>query len=144
MRCRVIVAIMFSLSLSLVAQKKSLKIADFADWNRIENRLISPNGKFVAVEINKQKGDGMLVIYNVEQQKSDTVKYGYNASFSPNSDYIAFSLKTPEDTLRKLKLAKTKKELMPKDGLGVFNLLNRKLTQFESVKQLVNVFITSA
>ena len=135
MRCRVIVAIMFSLSLSLVAQKKSLKIADFADWNRIENRLISPNGKFVAVEINKQKGDGMLVIYNVEQQKSDTVKYGYNASFSPNSDYIAFSLKTPEDTLRKLKLAKTKKELMPKDGLGVFNLLNRKLTQFESVKK---------
>jgi dipeptidyl aminopeptidase/acylaminoacyl peptidase len=126
---------MFFVSLSLFAQKKPLKISDFADWNRIENRLISPNGKFVAFEINKQKGDGLLIIYNVSQQKSDTIKYGYNACFSPNSDYIAFSIKIPEDTLRKLKLAKTKKELMPKDGLGVFNLLNRKLTQFENVKK---------
>lgn len=126
---------MFFVSLSLLAQKKPLKISDFADWNRIENRLISPNGKFVAFEINKQKGDGLLIIYNVSQQKSDTIKYGYNACFSPNSDYIAFSIKIPEDTLRKHKLAKTKKELMPKDGLGVFNLLNRKLTQFENVKK---------
>lgn len=55
-------------------------------------------------------------------------------AFSPNSDYIAFSIKIPEDTLRKLKLAKTKKELMPR-WIGCFNLLNRKLTQFENVKK---------
>lgn len=81
MRCRLIIAVMFFVSLSLFAQKKPLKISDFADWNRIENRLISPNGKFVAFEINKQKGDGLLIIYNVSQQKSDTIKYGYNACF---------------------------------------------------------------
>ena len=134
MRFKVIIAFMLFFSLSVDAQKKSLQIADFANWNRIENRMISANGKFVAFEINRQKGDGMLIVYNVEQQKSDTLKYGYNACFSPNSDYIAFYLKVPEDTLRKLKIAKTKKEQMPKTGLGVFDLQHRRFTKFEKVK----------
>lgn len=118
----------------LTAQKKSIKISDFANWNRIENRAISKDGNFVAYELKKQKGDGFLVVYNVQNAKSDTLKNAYNAKFSVNSDYIAFNIRIPEDTLRKLRLAKTKKEKMPKESLGVFTLSDKTFTRFDKPK----------
>lgn len=118
----------------LTAQKKSIKISDFANWNRIENRAISNDGNFVAYELKKQKGDGFLVVYDVRNAKSDTLKNAYNAKFSVNSDYIAFNIRIPEDTLRKLRLAKTKKEKMPKESLGIFPLTDKTFTKFENLK----------
>ncbi len=116
------------------AQKQSLKITDFANWNRIENRLISNDGKFVAYEINRQKGDGFLIIYNVDTQKSDTVFHGSKPQFSVNSDYVVFNIRVPEDTLRKHKLAKTAKDKMPKEQFGVYNLKSGVLSKFDKVK----------
>lgn len=121
-------------SFSLFAQKQSLKISDFANWNRIENRLISKDGKFVAYEVNRQKGDGFLVIYNVDAQKSDTVFHGTKPRFSVNSDYVVFNIRVPEDTLRKYKLAKTAKEKMPKEQFGVYILKSSVLSKFDKVK----------
>ncbi len=118
----------------LTAQKKSIKISDFANWNRIESRAISNDGNFVAYEIKKQKGDGFLVVYDVRNAKSDTLKNAYNAKFSVNSDYIAFSIRVPEDTLRKLRLAKTKKDKMPKESLGIFTFQDKSFTKFENLK----------
>lgn len=135
MRIKSIVLIaILAISVSVDAQKKSLKISDFANWNRIENRQISNNGKFVAFEINRQKGDGLLVVYNAVTQKSDTIKYGSKPRFSVNSDYLVFNVRVPDDTLRKHKLAKTAKEKMPKEQFGLYNLQTGSTTRFNDVK----------
>lgn len=120
--------------LSVFSQKKNLQISDFANWNRIENRQISNNGKFVAFEINKQKGDGFLVIYNVDMGKSDTIRHGSKPRFSVNSDYVVFNIRVPDDTLRKYKLAKTAKDKMPKEQFGICNLKTGILSTFDKVK----------
>ena len=43
--------------------------------------------------------------------------------FSPNSDFAAFKIKPQEDTTRKAKLDKKKKEDMPKDSLGILTFM---------------------
>ena len=134
MKFKLVLAFALFISLVLFAQKRSLQISDFAHWNRIENQVISNNGKFVAFEINRQKGDGFLIIYTVDTQKSDTIHHGTKPKFSVNSDYVVFNLRVPDDTLRKYKIAKTSKEKMPKESFGVFNLQTGKLLKFENVK----------
>lgn len=59
-----------------------------------------------------------------------------NLNFSAASDFVAFRIRLPEDSLRKLKVAKTKKENMPKEKLGIFNLKNAELSTFDDVKAL--------
>jgi dipeptidyl aminopeptidase/acylaminoacyl peptidase len=117
-----------------LAQKKSLSISDFASWNRIENRTISHDGKFVAYEVNQQKGDGFLIIYKVATGKSDTIHHGQKPRFSAGSDYLVFNLRVPEDTLRKHKLAKTAKDKMPKESFAVYDLRSANLTKYGQVK----------
>lgn len=112
------------------AQKKVLTVNDFASWNRIENRQISRDGKFIAYELNPQKGDGNLIIYNAENKSNNTIPLGYGAKFSSNAEFVAFKLKPSVDTIRKAKLAKLKKDKMPKDSLGILNLTTHKITTY--------------
>lgn len=134
MKHLLILAIAFTLSFSVFSQKKSLQISDFANWKRIENRQISNNGQFVAYELNKQKGDGMLIVHSIQTQKSDTILYGKNAKFAANSKYIVFNIALPDDSLRKLKLAKTPKDKMPKESMGVLDLTTHQVSSFAKVK----------
>lgn len=117
------------------AQKKPLAIADFANWYRMENRQISFDAKFVAYEIKKQKGDGMLIVYDATKQTNDTVFHAYEAKFSADASFIAYKIRLPEDTIRKHKLAKTKKENMPQESVGVLNLKTKEKTVFEKAKR---------
>lgn len=134
MRIKFIIILNLLTLLSVQSQKKSITIADFANWNRIESRHISHNGQFVAYEIKKQKGDGMLIVYNAMSKTNDTISHAYAPQFSVNSDFIAYKIRVPEDSLRKLKLAKTKKEDMPKERLGILNLKNREKSTFPTMK----------
>lgn len=114
--------------------KKALSISDFAGWQRIEQRLISNDGKKVVYETKAQKGDGLLVIYHADRKQYDTIPHAFAAQIAANSEYAVFKLRLPEDSLRKLKLAKTKKENMPKEAIGIFTFANRQFQRIDSVK----------
>ncbi len=120
--------------IGVFAQKKTLTIDDFTGWNKIEKRQISRNGKFVCYELNKQKGDGKLIVYNAIKKTNDTILYGYSARFSPYSDFIAFKIKPQADTVRKAKLAEVKKDKLPKDSMAVFILSTKELIKYPKVK----------
>jgi len=114
--------------------KKAVGISDFAGWQRIEQRLISSDGNIVMYETKAQKGDGILVVYNARNRQYDTIPNGFAAQIAANSEFAVFKLRLPEDSLRKLKLAKTKKEDMPREAIGVFTFANRQLQRIDSVK----------
>ena len=108
---------------TLVAQeKKILSVNDYDGWKSLKNPKISNNGKWVSYEINPQKGDGYLYLYNTETNKLVSVFRGKNAAFSPENDFLAFKIVPEADTVRALKLQKTKNEKMPKDTLCIWNL----------------------
>lgn len=114
-------------------QKKELSINDFASWNRIEKQNLDLRGKYIVYELNPNKGDGKLIIYNVGTNTSDTIPRATGAQFDAKSDFIAFYIKPQEDTIRKLKLAKTKKDKMPKDSLGIMDLTTKQIIKFKDV-----------
>lgn len=129
------VYIIFSIGIAsyVNGQKKELKISDFASWKRIENQEIDNGGKFVSYELNPNKGDGNLLIYNLKDNTSDTIPRAKDAQFDYKSKFIAFYIYPQEDTIRKLKLAKTKKDQMPKDSLGIMDLSTKQIIKFKGV-----------
>lgn len=110
-------------SVSYNGTKKVLDHSVYNDWKRIDNIKISNDGTFTSFEINKQKGDGILYLKNLETDGELRIPRGYENTFSYESRFAVFKIKVPEDSLRKLKLAKKKKENFPKDSLGIV-LLN--------------------
>jgi hypothetical protein len=123
-------------SVGLYAQgpsKKPLTIEDFGSWNTLSNSIISNDGTRIAFEQNPQKGDGMLI---VKSGKSvfDTIPRGDRAVFGPENDFIVFTIKQPEDSIRKAKLDKVKKENMPKDSLGIWVFARNEVKKYSKLK----------
>lgn len=118
------------------AQKKAINVSDFAAWNRLENRQISMDGRYVAYEVNPLKGDGLVVVNQVASNTNDTLRRAADLRFVPSMDVVVYRIKVPVDSLRKHKIAKTKKELLPKDSVGIFNLLTKQKIVYANLHSL--------
>ena len=95
--------------------KKPLDHSVYDDWKEIKNVIISADGKYAAFEVNPQKGDGELSIYNSISGERIIIERGSKPKFGPNSSYVAFNIKPQYDTVRAKKLRKVKKDKLPKD-----------------------------
>ncbi len=115
-------------------EKKTLSAEDYAKWNTIQSQVISATGKLVAYEVNPQKGDGRLVIYNHEDGKSQVIARGKRPGIGPLDDFVVFSISQPEDSIRKAKIKKVKKEDMPQDTLGILKRNTGTIDRFPKVK----------
>lgn len=127
-----------STSLILNAQKtdkKPLSVNDFSGWEELKHPIISSDGKLAAFEVNPQKGDGKLIVKTIDSKKEDTLTRGFDARFSPESDFIVYKIKQPEDSIRSAKKKKLKKEMMPKDSLGILVFKRHKVYSFPNLKQ---------
>lgn len=102
-----------------IVEKIPLDHSVYNDWKILKNPEISNNGEWISYEINPQKGDGWLFIYNNKTGLKDSISRGYYAEFSPNSDYLIFKIKPQDTVTRKAKLEKKLKDFMPKDTLGI-------------------------
>lgn len=122
------------LQVSAQAQKKSISHSDYDGWKDLKNQKISPNGEWISYEINPQKGDGFLYLYQVKTKILDSVPRAFDAEFSPNSEVLSFRIKPQYNTLRQAKLKKVKKDDLPKDSLGIWNLGDKSINKFASLK----------
>lgn len=133
----VAVAFLF-LSFAASAQttvKKPITVQDFASWQEMNHPIISNDGKYISFEINPEKGDGKLIVKTNDSKKEDRIERGYAARFSPESDYIAYKIKQPEDSVRSAKKRKLKPEQMPKDSLGILVFRKHKIYRFANLKE---------
>jgi len=119
-------------SFSQELAKKSLSIDDFASWNRIVNKQISNNGKYVVYEQNPLKGDGNLHIFSNDNDR--IIPRAYKAKIGSENDVVIFNIKQPVDSVRKAKQAKVKKDEMPKDSLGIYLFKQEELLTYPKVK----------
>jgi len=129
-----LIALLFLVSISVFSQKKVLDHKDFAIWNTIEGKSISPNGNFIMYSIEKGEKDNFLKIQN---SKSNIVfKYdrGEKGKFTNDSKYAIFKIKPWKDSIVELKRKKVKKEKLPKDSLGIYNLSNNSFVKIGNVK----------
>lgn len=114
--------------------KKTITHNDYANWKFIKEYNISNNGNYISYVINPQEGDGVLYFINLTTNKKDSVSRAYSAKFSANSNFIVFKIKPQYDTVRAAKLKKVKKDDLPKDSVGIWNLTNGELTKYPRIK----------
>lgn len=128
-----IIGILFVFS-SRAQNKKSLDHSVYDNWKNIKGRMISDDGKWISYQIDPQQGDGYLYIYNTREKLKDSIPRGYDAGFSAGNDFLVFKIKPQFDTLRQKKLNKVKKEDLPKDSLGIWDLANDSIIKFPDLK----------
>ena len=119
---------------SAVAQKKILDHKDFEIWNVIQNRSIASDGNHVMYQLTKGEKDNHL---KIKSSKGDLVfdsERSERGRFTDDSKFALFTIKPWKDDVVELKRKKTKKDKMPKDTLGIFNLETKALTKIANVK----------
>ncbi len=125
---------MIAAAMCQTAAKKPLTHSVYDSWKELAKPAVSANGQWVSFEVNPQKGDGFLHLRNLQTDKHDALPRGQEAIFSSSSDLLVFKIKQPEPVLRKLKMAKTKKEDMPKDSLGIKLLAKDSIVKVPGLK----------
>ncbi len=114
--------------------KKAITTGDYATWKTIENPKISATGNLVVYEVNPQKGDGQLLIYNHNSGKTKIFSRGKKGITGSNDEFVVFTLAQPEDSIRRAKIKKVKKEEMPLDSIAVLLIKKDTLIKYPKLK----------
>ena len=103
-------------------EKRSLTIDDITKWNRITEKVISDDGNLTAFTTEPWKGDPAVTLYDGNAGLKASFSCATGINITADSRFMIFTIKTPEDKVKELKLKKTKKDDMPADMLGIYNI----------------------
>ena len=110
--------------------KKPLTLDDYAQWNKITNTAISPNGNWVTYSYVPNEGDATLHIKKTEGDTLRTAINGKQVAFSANSKWVAYLVNPTKKAAEKLKEAK--KPIL--SDLQLLNLESNKVAEVKNVK----------
>ncbi|NJB69951.1 dipeptidyl aminopeptidase/acylaminoacyl peptidase [Saonia flava] len=130
----IISTFLISLSISAFSQKKILDHADVDLWKTIKNRSISNDGNFVMYSLEKGEKDSHLKIKNAKSNLVFEHERGEKGKFTYHSDFALFTIKAWKDSVSDMKRRKVKKDRLPKDSLGIYNLNDGSLVKIGNIK----------
>lgn len=104
------------------SQKKQLDHTVYDSWQRIGEKAISADGRWVAYTIEPQEGDAVLVVSAADGSYKKEIARGSSLQFSYGGHYLVFKIKPHFAATREAKIKKKKPEEMPKDSLGIVAL----------------------
>lgn len=119
---------------SIWGQKKVLDHPDFDIWNTIEGKTVSANGKYIMYSLEKGEKDNFLKIKDAKARTVFEYERSENGVFTYNDNYALFAIKPWKDSVVELKRAKVKKDDLPSDTLGIYNIKTKMLTKIPNVK----------
>ncbi|MDM8003185.1 MAG: prolyl oligopeptidase family serine peptidase [Bacteroidota bacterium] len=103
-------------------EKKPLTIDDLVTWKRITERAISDDGSLIVFKTEPSQGDPVITLYDGSGNLKATFNCATGVAISSDSRFVFFTIKAPDEEVRALKLKKTKKDDMPLDKLGIYNV----------------------
>ena len=116
-------------------QKRSLTHADYDIWESLNSDKISKDGTWVGFEINPQEGDGRLeIVSHGNPNQRIVIPRGTRWAFSHDSKFGIGKISPEFESVRLLKLKKTKADDMPKDSLFVVHLEKGIIEKYAGVK----------
>lgn len=116
------------------AQKKLLDHTVYDGWQRIGERMISNDGKWVVYTIDPQEGDNELVIQSSDAKYKKSIARGYNAVITEDARFVIFKIKPLFKDSREAKIKKMKPEDTPKDSLAIVELGKDSVWKLAKVK----------
>ncbi len=109
--------------------KKKLSTEEYANWERLGQVALSPDGHWLLGGVSKVEGDSRLEIKNSDGPQNWTVPNATRAQFSSDSKWVVYTIGLPRDEAEKLRKAKKRIE----NKLGVRNLATGVEVVFDSV-----------
>lgn len=107
---------------------KSLTVDDLITWQRITEREISDNGKWVACKMEPWEGDATIYLYAAQGQETATFSPADKFAFSASSGYLVVTQTPGKSTVDSLKVLKTKEDKMPMNTLIIYSVAGKKET----------------
>lgn len=107
---------------------KSLTVDDLVTWQRITDREISDNGKWVACKMEPWEGDATVYLYAAQGQETATFSPADKFAFSASSGYLVVTQTPGKSTVDSLKVLKTKEAKMPMNTLVIYSVAGKKET----------------
>lgn len=107
---------------------KSLTVDDLITWQRITDREISDNGKWVACKMESWEGDATVYLYAAQGQETATFSPADKFAFSASSGYLVVTQTPGKSTVDSLKILKTKEDKMPMNTLVIYSVAGKKET----------------
>jgi dipeptidyl aminopeptidase/acylaminoacyl peptidase len=120
----------------LSAQKKTLDHSDFEIWNSIEGERISPDGNYILYSLEKGEKDQFLKLKRRDGSPVFSYDRAGEGRFTHDSKFAVFSIHPWKDSVAELRRRKVKKDDLPKDSLGVYNLLSGSLDKVAGVRSV--------
>ena len=122
------------LSTNINAQKKVLDHNDFDIWNRIQNSVIDSKGDYIMYSIQTGEKDSHLKIKDTNSNLIFEHERSERGRFTFNSEFAVFTIKAWKDSIKEMKREKVKKDKMPKDSIGIYNMSNGSLDKIANIK----------
>ncbi len=133
-KCVLLILSVF-ISINIFSQDKiPLGHTDYARWKTIGSKMISAGGRYIVYEVNPLKGDGFLVISDMNTGRNDTVFRGYNAAFLPGDAYVVAMVKPQDELVSHLKREKKKNDELPADSLVIYSLKDKSRILYADVE----------
>ncbi len=131
---RVIYLVFLFISTFSWAQKKPLDHTVYDRWERIGEKLISPNGEWVVYTVEPQEGDGTLFIQSLNTKETQAFQRGSLPQFSFSGRYLVFKVKPFYTQIREARIKKKKPEDFPKDSLVIVEMGKGEVKRIPMVK----------
>ena len=122
------------ISIATFPQKKILDHDDVALWNTLKDETISPNGNLVVYNIQHDGSDSHLILKYANGQTAFEYDRGGKGQFSYDSQFLTFIIKPWKDSIDDMLRHKVKKDKLPKDSLGIYNIATKELIKFPNLK----------
>ncbi|MEK6320626.1 MAG: prolyl oligopeptidase family serine peptidase [Acidobacteriota bacterium] len=140
-----------------VATKRPLTHSDYDSWRAIQGQSLSRDGKFVVYALVPQDGDGEVVVRNLAtgtewrhtrgaqlvnppqrtpeaEPAAGPPAFGGRPVFTADSRFVVFQIQPTKSETEKAKKEKKKPDEMPKNALGIMDLITGEVTRVERVK----------
>ena len=99
-------ALLLMSNLAFSQEKKPLQLEDYAQWNRINQVTISPNGAWMTYAYAPNEGDATFFVRKVDVDTLRSVMNGKRAAFASNSEWLAFLTDPAKKQAEKLRKQK--------------------------------------
>ncbi len=116
------------------AQKKTLDHNDYKLWNTIKDEAIAPDGSHTLYSLERGEKDHFFKVQDAKGNFILEYDRGQKGQFMYDSKYAVFTIKAWKDSVMAMKKRKVKKDKLPKDSLGIFNLKTKSLVKIGPLK----------
>lgn len=114
--------------------KPPMTFNDLTSWNRISEKAISDNGRWIACTIEPWVGNPSAKLYDRQGNETASFTPAAGCRFTPAGNYWLVTEKAAKETLDSLKLRKTKKEEMPGNKLVIYETATGNTLRIDSLR----------